>query len=38
MSDRVAILRQMLVMNDQETHDFHAEWMDKLTSDYVPRA
>ncbi len=30
-------LEQMLVMNDQETHDFHAGWMDELARDHVPR-
>lgn len=30
-------LEQMLILNDQETHDFHAEWMDDLARDHAAR-
>lgn len=29
-------LEQMLVTNDQETHDFHASWIDALATEYAP--
>lgn len=28
-------LEQMLILNDRETHDFHAGWIDELKADYA---
>ncbi|MDP1589633.1 MAG: hypothetical protein Q8M07_17905 [Prosthecobacter sp.] len=30
-------LEQMLILNDQETHDFHAGWIDDLARDHAAR-
>lgn len=30
-------LEQMLILNDRETHDFHASWIDALASEYASR-
>lgn len=31
-------LEQMLILNDQETHDFHGAWMDALADEYATGA
>jgi len=30
-------LEQMLILNDQDTHDYHAAWIDALATEYATR-